>query len=83
MPISIRLNGQSRELSSLSPTVLELVDEIGFRPDRVAIEVNGLIVSRALWGETTLATGDNVELVHFVGGGTSERLFRRVSQRSP
>ena len=38
------------------------------RPDRV-VELNREIVRRPRLGETPLAEGDAVELVHFVGGG--------------
>ncbi len=83
MTISILLNGQKRELLSPSRTVRDVIDDIGFKPDRVAVEVNGSIVSRALWSETTLADGDKVELVQFVGGGALDRDSRSLSHRSP
>jgi thiamine biosynthesis protein ThiS len=35
----------------------------------VAIEVNKAIVPRARHGEQTVANGDVIEVVHFVGGG--------------
>jgi thiamine biosynthesis protein ThiS len=37
--------------------------------DRVAVELNRQIVSRAQWPETALNDGDHLEIVHFVGGG--------------
>ena len=37
--------------------------------DRVAVELNREIVSRAQWAETSLKDGDRLEIVHFVGGG--------------
>jgi len=36
---------------------------------RVAVELNGQIVPRRLFGETVLKNGDTVEIVSFVGGG--------------
>jgi len=37
--------------------------------DRVAVELNREIVSRAQWSGTQLKDGDRLEIVHFVGGG--------------
>ncbi len=65
------LNGHERLFDTLGddPTIAALVTTLGFRADRVALERNGAIVPRAEWLSTTLADGDRVELVHFVGGG--------------
>jgi thiamine biosynthesis protein ThiS len=65
------INGQSREFSALSEesTLADLVDSLELKGDRVAIEQNGLIVARPLWGATPLSGGDRMEIVHFVGGG--------------
>lgn len=41
----------------------------GFDLGRVAVEVNGEIVPKRLYAETTLSDGDSVEIVGFVGGG--------------
>ncbi len=50
-------------------SVAELVEQLGMKGDRVAIELNREIVARANWAETRLAEGDRLEIVHFVGGG--------------
>jgi sulfur carrier protein len=65
------LNGQTREFEQLAPgaNLQDLIAELGLKGDRVAIEHNGNIVSRAEWGDTRLAEGDRLEVVHFVGGG--------------
>jgi sulfur carrier protein len=65
------LNGQSREFAQLAPgaNLQDLIAELGLKGDRVAIEHNGNIVSRAEWADARLAEGDRLEIVHFVGGG--------------
>ena len=65
------LNGQTREFEQLAPgaNLQDLIAELGLKGDRVAIEHNGNIVSRAEWSSTHLAEGDRLEIVHFVGGG--------------
>jgi len=72
MPLTITLNGQSRSFDALgeSPSIDKLVQELGLKADRVAIEQNGEIVPRSTWTQASLADGDRLELVHFVGGGS-------------
>ena len=50
-------------------TVLDLLAHLGLDPRTVVVELNREIVRRPRLGETPLAEGDSVELVHFVGGG--------------
>jgi thiamine biosynthesis protein ThiS len=50
-------------------TLAQLVERLGMKGDRVAIELNREIVSRPQWAETSLRDGDRLEIVHFVGGG--------------
>jgi sulfur carrier protein len=50
-------------------TLSQLVEQLGMKGDRVAVELNREIVSRAQWPETSLNDGDQLEIVHFVGGG--------------
>lgn len=69
--LSLTLNGMERILPELqsNATVAALVESLGFRHDRVALERNGDIVPRTEWAQVHLADGDRIELVHFVGGG--------------
>jgi sulfur carrier protein len=73
MPLTIVLNGQQRSFDGLeaAASLDRLVQELGLKSDRVAIERNGEIVPRSTWPESLLAEGDRLELVHFVGGGRS------------
>jgi sulfur carrier protein len=61
------INGTEREIEALN--VAELVEALGMKGDRVAVELNREIVSRARWAESPLKDGDKLEIVHFVGGG--------------
>lgn len=71
MSLTLVLNGQPRVFEALaaSATLEDLVKEIGLKGDRVAIEHNGEIASRATWTEIALSDNDRLEIVHFVGGG--------------
>jgi sulfur carrier protein len=64
----IVLNGAPRDFADgATITVLLEAEALGNR--RVAVEVNGAIVPRSRHGETRLADGDRVEIVHALGGG--------------
>lgn len=66
----LTINGESREfLDGL--TLASLVEQLGMKADRVAVELNLDIVPRSNWDSTALKDGDKLEIVHFVGGGTA------------
>ena len=67
------LNGQARDFAQLAPPaqLQDLLSALDLKSDRLAVELNGSIVSRAEWANTPLAEGDRLEIVHFVGGGCS------------
>ena len=61
------INGEEKQVAAAD--LAALVAELGIKGDRVAVELNREIVSRAQWVETRLTDGDRLEIVHFVGGG--------------
>jgi sulfur carrier protein len=50
-------------------SVLGLLAELGLDMRKVAVERNEEIVPRSHYSETWLASGDQLEIVHFIGGG--------------
>lgn len=64
----VQINGEAREVAG-ELKLSELVSELSLAPERVAIELNKQVVRRDQWPATTLADGDRIEIVHFVGGG--------------
>ncbi len=66
--MKLQINGEAQDFTP-PLTLATLVDQLGMKADRVAIELNRAIVSRDQWTKTTLAEGDRLEIVHFVGGG--------------
>jgi sulfur carrier protein len=66
--MNLTINGESRILSPAA-TLGVLVEQLGMKSDRVAIELNREIVPREQWAQTPLKDGDRLEIVHFVGGG--------------
>ena len=66
--IDIVINGQPRAVSQ-GATLLELLAELALDPRAVVVEYNRHIVRRPALGDVRVASGDAIELVHFVGGG--------------
>jgi sulfur carrier protein len=50
-------------------TLANLIDSLGVKSDRVAVELNREIAPRNRWSEIAMEDGDRLEIVHFVGGG--------------
>ena len=46
-----------------------LLENSGFRRDRIAVEINGEIIKKSDYDNTVLNDGDKIEVVSFVGGG--------------
>jgi thiamine biosynthesis protein ThiS len=65
---TIILNGAAR-LVPPGQTVAILLDALGLDRRKVAVERNEAIVPRSCYDTTALAPGDQIEIVHFIGGG--------------
>ncbi len=68
MQIAIMLNGERRQTPE-GTTVQALVEALELKKGRVAVERNREIVPMSAWGDVVLMEGDELEIVHFVGGG--------------
>jgi thiamine biosynthesis protein ThiS len=66
--MQLRINGEDKTFEA-PLTLASLIANMGFKSDRVAVELNRDIVPRHQWDKTTLSEGDRLEIVHFVGGG--------------
>ena len=66
--MKIQINGETRDFPD-SLSLESLLEQLGMKADRVAVELNREIVSRSQWTQTSLHDGDRLEIVHFVGGG--------------
>ena len=67
-PIRVTLNGAPREFPA-PLTFDQLLHELALAGRRLAVERNGEIVPRSLFGDAHLADGDRIEVVIAVGGG--------------
>lgn len=62
------INGEEKEGYD-SSTVLEMLELEGYDKSRIALEINGTIISKKQYNEILLHSGDSIEVVSFVGGG--------------
>ncbi len=66
--MQVQINGQSSKLSSRA-TALELIQQLGYENQRIALEVNEAIIPKSKHAEHQLKDGDKIEIIKAVGGG--------------
>ncbi|MCQ4304692.1 sulfur carrier protein ThiS [Stutzerimonas frequens] len=66
--MQIQLNGEPYELPA-GQTVADLLARLELTGRRLAVELNRDIVPRSAHANTALSEGDQVEVVHAIGGG--------------
>ena len=66
--MQISVNGEEMEVSP-GFTIGKLLNLLELTPERLAVEKNGMVISRKLLAETTLEEGDKLEIVKAIGGG--------------
>jgi len=66
--VFMKLNGQQFNLTE-TVCILDFLKSRNYSADRVAVELNGRIVPKTEFENTTLMDSDEVEIVCFVGGG--------------
>ncbi|MBF0158275.1 MAG: sulfur carrier protein ThiS [Magnetococcales bacterium] len=67
--MEITLNGETKTIAP-GCTVSDLLHQIAFDPNRVAVELNLVVIARDRFALTVLQDHDQVEVVHFIGGGS-------------
>ncbi|NGZ02882.1 MAG: thiamine biosynthesis protein ThiS [Nitrospira sp. WS238] len=68
--MQIHVNGQARPWRG-GATVADLLQELDIKTERVAVELNLEILDRTVFGERVLNDGDRLEILGFIGGGSS------------
>jgi thiazole synthase len=69
--LKLTLNGEPRTLPE-PLTVSQMLDRLGYDRRRIAVEVNRQVVPLPQQAERSLASGDAVEIVTLVGGGSAD-----------
>ncbi len=66
--MQVTINGERRELAG-PMTVSSLLKQLRIDARRVAVELNRRILKRDEFDDAAVSDGDELEVVHFVGGG--------------
>lgn len=64
----IKVNGKEHS-DEEGNTLSSLLTKLSYRTELIAVEYNGGILPKSMYGETILKDGDSIEVVSFVGGG--------------
>lgn len=64
----VQVNGKAQNVPD-GLTISNLLDHFNVKTDGTAVELNLRIVPRVEYASTSLAEGDALEIVTFVGGG--------------
>lgn len=64
----VKINGQQQQLNPDTP-LIQLLDAKNIQLDTVVVEYNYDILPKEKWAQVILKPGDNLEVLHFVGGG--------------
>jgi thiazole synthase/sulfur carrier protein len=66
--LTLTLNGEARNYDP-PLTVFALLTRMGLDARKVAVERNEEVVPRSAYADTWLQPGDQLEIIHFIGGG--------------
>jgi thiazole synthase len=66
--ISITVNGEHKRVAA-GLTIARLAESLGLVPAKLAVERNLEVVPRSTLDQVQVEDGDDLEIVHFVGGG--------------
>ena len=67
--MDLMVNGERRSVRD-GMTAAGLLTSLKLQPERVVVELNLTVLKRAQLASTALKSGDTVEIVQFVGGGS-------------
>ena len=66
--MQLHINGEAREFHD-GVTCADLVSSLELDVRKIAIERNLEVVPRETFADVRLCEGDNLEIIHFIGGG--------------
>tara|TARA_Y100001968_G_scaffold212791_1_gene195886 strand:+ start:687 stop:905 length:219 start_codon:yes stop_codon:yes gene_type:complete len=70
--MQLKINGKVKTIENSNEEFLleDLLEHLGYKPQLVVVELNGEIINPRAWISTKLKTGDCLEIVTIVGGGS-------------
>ena len=67
--MNLVINGEDHNELPEPLTVAGLIAHLGLPEKKIAIERNREIVPKSTFAEAALSEGDQLEIIHFIGGG--------------
>ena len=64
----IQLNGKQLKINK-NLSIKNLLKKYKLNEKKIAIELNGVILPKQLYGKKKIKDRDKIEIVHFIGGG--------------
>ncbi len=70
--MNLKINGEIKTIENADTEFLleGLLEHLGYKPQLVVVELNGVIVTPKDWINTKIKNGDCLEVVTIVGGGS-------------
>ena len=70
--MQLKINGEIKTINNSNQELLleNLIENLGYKPQLVVVELNGEIINPKVWISTTIKNGDSLEVVTIVGGGS-------------
>ena len=70
--MKMTVNGELKRIDCYSSSISlkEIIETLGYQPQLIVIELNGIIISSNNRNEVQITDGDCLEIVTIVGGGS-------------
>ena len=70
--MQLKINGEIKTINNSNEELLleALLEDLGYKPQLVVVELNGEIINPKYWISTKIKNGDCLEVVTIVGGGS-------------
>tara|TARA_B100000965_G_scaffold204206_1_gene170458 strand:+ start:141 stop:359 length:219 start_codon:yes stop_codon:yes gene_type:complete len=70
--MKLKINGEIKTIENHNAEFLlnDLIEHLGYKPQLVVVELNGVIINPKDWLSTKIKNGDCLEVVTIVGGGS-------------
>ena len=68
--MNVIVNGQQKEFSQIS-SLNDIIISFAQDSRHIIAEINGTIIKKNHWSQTPIQEGDTIELISFIGGGST------------
>ena len=70
--MKLKINGEIKNIENTDAefSIEDLLEQLGYKPQLVVVELNGVIINPKNWINSKIKNGDCLEVVTIVGGGS-------------